>query len=58
MVQSPLFPSLILTRSYSSRVRHLLYPAECVPKSVHTYDLFSIDPVEIQFHEDVEIVII
>jgi hypothetical protein len=25
---------------------------------IHTYDLFFIDPVEIQFHEDVEIVII
>ena len=33
MVQSPLFPLPILTRSYSSRVRHLLYPVERLPKS-------------------------
>jgi len=33
VVQLPLFPLLILTCSYSSRVRHLLYPAERLPKS-------------------------
>ena len=39
MAQSPLFPLLILTRSYSSRVRHFLYPAERLPKSVSSFRL-------------------